>query len=521
MDGSSKRHETDAADVWTVSGPVPGGPHDGSVIPSFLGHIALGIWKGEDRGILKCQNRHTACRKLKEWYTSTSDEVRHMIDKTGLAHLPDTMFAHLDVPLISAFVERWQPDTSSFHLPFGEMTITLHDVWHILHIPVEGDLISGDPDRLQLQAACAKILGISTERLLDEGMKHLAQGGILIDSVINLCGWSRGRTTEIEAIAWIWLTLGCTLFVDKSGHRIRPACLWEVRDGLTDASSYSWGSATLAYLYRQLGVASRGDCHGLSGCMTLLQTWIYEYFPCFRPQRERMIIGVEIPRACSWSVSVTENADSRLQALRVRIDQLTADEVAWLPFGVDPAITVQRTAYIGWIRHRDILEPYMPSRVLRQLGYVQNIPPPILRPMKAVRSWRSLKYAVEMPDVVASDSWRTFPYSYILPFTCFERVTVIPGACVPQYMEWYARYSHPRLLNIDVAAPRSRPSRSNNDYWVTRMTSLSQKYIAGVSTIIAQHSEHCRVDGIVELEQLTAEHASELKQAMEEWRLAD
>ncbi|XP_073223572.1 protein MAINTENANCE OF MERISTEMS-like [Cicer arietinum] len=39
-----------------------------------------------------------------------------------------------DAGLISAFVERWHRETSSFHLPFGEMSITLDDVATLLHI---------------------------------------------------------------------------------------------------------------------------------------------------------------------------------------------------------------------------------------------------------------------------------------------------------------------------------------------------------------------------------------------------
>jgi len=43
---------------------------------------------------------------------------------------------------ISAFVERWQPETNSFHMPFGKMTITLDDVSQILRIPVVGMMLS-------------------------------------------------------------------------------------------------------------------------------------------------------------------------------------------------------------------------------------------------------------------------------------------------------------------------------------------------------------------------------------------
>src|ERR1051325_6648065 len=42
----------------------------------------------------------------------------------------------LDVSMLSVFVERWHPETSSFHILFGEMTITLNDVDALFHISV-------------------------------------------------------------------------------------------------------------------------------------------------------------------------------------------------------------------------------------------------------------------------------------------------------------------------------------------------------------------------------------------------
>ena len=43
-----------------------------------------------------------------------------------------------DRGLISAFVERWHKETSSFHLLVGELTITLDDVVSLLHLPIIG-----------------------------------------------------------------------------------------------------------------------------------------------------------------------------------------------------------------------------------------------------------------------------------------------------------------------------------------------------------------------------------------------
>ena len=43
-----------------------------------------------------------------------------------------------DRGLITAFIERWRPETHTFHLPFGEATITFEDVHHILGLPTTG-----------------------------------------------------------------------------------------------------------------------------------------------------------------------------------------------------------------------------------------------------------------------------------------------------------------------------------------------------------------------------------------------
>ena len=64
---------------------------------------------------------------------------------------------------MSAFVERRQPETNTFHMPFGEMTIT-DDVGTILDIPLTGRSVSAD--LLSHEAAIDLVnsqLGISCE----------------------------------------------------------------------------------------------------------------------------------------------------------------------------------------------------------------------------------------------------------------------------------------------------------------------------------------------------------------------
>ena len=69
-------------------------------------------------------------------------EIEGMIAATGLDPLIRCSVITTDPRLISAFVERWHRETSSFHLPVGEMTITLDDVSSLLHILITGALHS-------------------------------------------------------------------------------------------------------------------------------------------------------------------------------------------------------------------------------------------------------------------------------------------------------------------------------------------------------------------------------------------
>jgi hypothetical protein len=51
--------------------------------------------------------------------------------------------AVMDGPLLLALVDRWRPETHSFHLPCGEMTVSLQDTAMILGLPLEGLPVSG------------------------------------------------------------------------------------------------------------------------------------------------------------------------------------------------------------------------------------------------------------------------------------------------------------------------------------------------------------------------------------------
>ena len=71
------------------------------------------------------------------------ERVIAIVRLLGLKRLHMVPSIKLDHALIIEFVDRWRPKTHSFHLPHGEMTITLQDVEVIIGMPIEGEAMVG------------------------------------------------------------------------------------------------------------------------------------------------------------------------------------------------------------------------------------------------------------------------------------------------------------------------------------------------------------------------------------------
>ena len=68
------------------------------------------------------------------------------IEATSLTGLFKVLEMEVDHVLITALVERWCPETHTFHLPHREMGITLQDIEVMLGIPVDGLPVTGRTD---------------------------------------------------------------------------------------------------------------------------------------------------------------------------------------------------------------------------------------------------------------------------------------------------------------------------------------------------------------------------------------
>lgn len=68
-----------------------------------------------------------------------SDDMAQGLKNIGLYQIARINNCPIDPSLITALVERWRPETNTFHLPFGEMTVTLEDVSILWGLPIQGN----------------------------------------------------------------------------------------------------------------------------------------------------------------------------------------------------------------------------------------------------------------------------------------------------------------------------------------------------------------------------------------------
>jgi hypothetical protein len=83
----------------------------------------------------------------------------------------------IDQALMCGLVERWRPETHSFHLPVGEMTVTLQDVSALWGLRIDGDPVGGVSDHKNLKQLIPDLLGTHVEAVAKK-LKLRGEGGV-------------------------------------------------------------------------------------------------------------------------------------------------------------------------------------------------------------------------------------------------------------------------------------------------------------------------------------------------------
>ncbi|KAH1073248.1 hypothetical protein J1N35_025576 [Gossypium stocksii] len=282
----------------------------------------------------------------------------------------------LDPKLISALIERWRPETHTFHLPCGECTITLEDVHFQLGLPVDGDTVTGSIYSVDWGAVCYE--------LLDVIPNNINRGQIKIGWLQDTFPEPDDDSTELERIryarAYILEVIGGYLMPDLSQNLVHLRWLLKLVD-FRAAGEFSWGFSVLATLYREMYGVTQLNKAKIGGCLSLLQLWARLRFLFLR---HRVDHPYTFPLITRWNHSTSYvGLPTSLEDIRLLLDQRLEAQFQWTPYE-DPTIRVViPDEYLqnmnAWhvkipLVNFAIVEMHQSDRVLRQFGFRQPIP---------------------------------------------------------------------------------------------------------------------------------------------------
>ncbi|RYQ96788.1 hypothetical protein Ahy_B08g092661 [Arachis hypogaea] len=186
------------------------------------------------------------------------------IRKVGFGHVVELRDFIFNNALLFVFAEWWRPETYTFHLPWGEVTITLQDVAYHLGLCTDGNPISGCTKDFQQIHPKDKwqVFGLRMTWLKNR-VTHIPPGA----DADTLCQYAR---------CYLLMLIGVFFFTDKSANLL-PLRWLSLLEDFDACRRLSWGSALLSHTYHSLALPE------------LVMSWIYhsevnqhcQYWDCF------------------------------------------------------------------------------------------------------------------------------------------------------------------------------------------------------------------------------------------------
>nr|XP_045085389.1 protein MAIN-LIKE 1-like [Aegilops tauschii subsp. strangulata] len=248
---------------------------------------------------------------------------------------------------VTALVDHWRPETHTFHLRTGEMTVTLQDIATITGLPIDGNLLCMNTDsdgwRAQMHALIGMVPPEPREPEAEDKKKERVAAGATftwISSNFSTCPEDANEDmVKTYARVYMWYVISKTMFADGTGKNAP----WMWLNALTVFySKWSWGSATLAYLYRQLDEACCRHTGGIGGCLLALSIWSWERLPVGRPKTMKYEDWddkddpLRLPTwAHKWDVlnETTDDPSVMYKLYKSELDAITPEQVEWEPYG--------------------------------------------------------------------------------------------------------------------------------------------------------------------------------------------
>ena len=128
------------------------------ILLSFVPGLPLNVIFMAHIPLLRHQCVHCSCTTINNLITSyyhtipkPQPQIVPLLSFTKLQHIVLIKQCRIDPALIIALVERWRPETHTFHLSWAECTITLEDVALHLGIRIDGRAVAGDRGRTRIK----------------------------------------------------------------------------------------------------------------------------------------------------------------------------------------------------------------------------------------------------------------------------------------------------------------------------------------------------------------------------------
>ncbi|XP_019434841.1 PREDICTED: serine/threonine-protein phosphatase 7 long form homolog [Lupinus angustifolius] len=112
-------------------------------------HISNNVWND-----IECTFRSRSCF----WPSIPSEPMLQVIYNAAFGNLLTLGAVEINNHILLALIERWRPETHTFHFPCGEATVTFQ-VAYQLGIPIEGEVVTGVTST-DLEALCIQLLDV-------------------------------------------------------------------------------------------------------------------------------------------------------------------------------------------------------------------------------------------------------------------------------------------------------------------------------------------------------------------------
>ncbi|KAL5191110.1 Serine/threonine-protein phosphatase 7 long form [Glycine soja] len=263
-----------SSSIQTRSGPI-----DSDVLWMQPKHVSEHVWNGEP-------DRKLHIRRAVPTYQGEEqipEEIVPLLRQCGFYWIMRMGYLKIN----AALIERWRPETHTFHLRCGEATITLQDVSVLLGLRSDGAPLIGSTN-LVWADLCEELLGVKPQEGEIEGSVVKLSWLAHHFSDINI---DEGNIEQLQRFtrAWILRFIGGVLFVNKSSSRVSLRYLQFLRD-FEQCSTYAWGPAVLAYLYREMCSATDYKVKSIGGMCILIQMWAWERCTTLAPKRTPPVI---------------------------------------------------------------------------------------------------------------------------------------------------------------------------------------------------------------------------------------